>query len=123
MWISSLQAQKRTHERSAVVQEIMLERRQQHRANNILGLTWDERNNERYELFFTKFHFQAVLPDKSNIAATILRKTPLSTNQHDDEHHHMDESSSVVGERQHHPPLSERLSNWAQRPEKDESCF
>ncbi|KAL3929617.1 MAG: hypothetical protein SGBAC_012130, partial [Bacillariaceae sp.] len=81
----------------------MAARRRQQRENNTTsqGLTEEERNHARYEKFLTKFHFQTVLPDKSNITATSMRS--LASSKPDEEHqsgahsHHDDDDASAVG--------------------------
>lgn len=107
------------------VQQTMSERRQQQRENNTQGLTEGERQNERYELFVTKFYFQTVLPDKSNITANSLRN--LASSKPDEEHPSNkttddDDASSAVGGRQS-SSLSDRLSTWRRPSDKDECCI
>ena len=53
--------------------QTMNQRRQQQRELNNEVLSEEERKNARYELFVNKFHFQKVLPDKSNTTADRLR--------------------------------------------------
>jgi len=117
--------QGRAPERRAV-QQTMTARRQQQRENNTQGLTVEERNNARYELFVTKFHFQAVLPDKSNITANSVRDSASNKpdEEHPTKHHHHDdvEESSVAGPIRQNS-LSERLSSWRRPSAKDECCI
>lgn len=99
------------------VQQTMTARRQQQRENNNQGLTVDERNNTRYEQFVTKFYFQTVLPDKSNITANSLRNSKPDQ-EHPTNKHHDDEEASEVGSRQ-----NSFLSSWRRPSPKDECCI
>ncbi|KAL3938038.1 MAG: hypothetical protein SGBAC_006961, partial [Bacillariaceae sp.] len=87
------------------VQRTMTARRQQVTENNTSspGLAEEERNHARYEAFVTGFLFQTVLPDKSNITASSLRRDPAI--RPDEEHssaahnHDDDNDASEVGKR------------------------
>lgn len=98
------------------VRRTMVARRQQQRQDNTQGLTEDERNNERYEKFVSRFHFQTVLADKSNITADSLRSLSLVRPGQDDE-----EVAPENGSKQ--TSLSARLSSWRSPSAKDECCI
>mmetsp|Transcript_44307 Transcript_44307/g.106733 ORF Transcript_44307/g.106733 Transcript_44307/m.106733 type:complete len:399 (+) Transcript_44307:458-1654(+) len=81
--------------------QTMTERRQQlQEGSSGEGLSEEERNHARYKLFVTKFYFQTVLPDKSNITADSLRKISIHrdeecpTDRNRDEECATEESSS-----------------------------
>lgn len=108
------------------VQQTMTARRQQVTENNTSspGLAEEERNHARYEAFVTGFLFQTVLPDRSNITASSLRRD--SATRPDEEHSpaahdHDDNAESAVDKR--HVSLSERLSSWRRPSAKDECCI
>jgi hypothetical protein len=93
------------------VQQTMTARRQRQRQNNAQGLSEEERNNERFELFVTKFYFQTILPGMSNVTAESIRNP---TNKADDEEQR--QNSEDVG-------LADRLSSWRSPSAKDECCI
>lgn len=106
--------------------QIMADRRQQQRQSNSQGLTEEERNHARYEKFVSKFYFQTVLPDKSNISATSVRSL---ASKHDEEHSNDDENKNAdaskvaASERSTKISLSRRLSSWRRPSAKDECCI
>ncbi|CAJ1956861.1 unnamed protein product [Cylindrotheca closterium] len=120
--------------RRDATQQTMAARRRQQRANNTSsqGLTEEERNHSRYEVFLTKFYFQTVLPDKSNITANSLRSSaskPIIDEEHPSEAHHHnkddDDASAVFNSSRptSHSSLSQRLSSWRRPSSKDECCI
>ena len=59
------------------IRQTMTARRQQQRENHEQGLAEEERNNARYQLFASRFHFQEVFPDKSNISVDGFRRSSI----------------------------------------------
>ncbi|CAJ1959228.1 unnamed protein product [Cylindrotheca closterium] len=128
----------RTMELRTTRQTMMARRQQQRENNDNQGLTEEERNNARYELFASGFHFQEVLPDKSNITVDGVRNNKsASLKQQDEENSHDEESKTevadndddelVVPERSRHlgeNPLRLPTSTWRKQPAvKDECCI
>eukprot|EP00526_Cylindrotheca_closterium_P017024 CAMPEP_0113637056 /NCGR_PEP_ID=MMETSP0017_2-20120614/19376_1 /TAXON_ID=2856 /ORGANISM="Cylindrotheca closterium" /LENGTH=320 /DNA_ID=CAMNT_0000548025 /DNA_START=82 /DNA_END=1040 /DNA_ORIENTATION=- /assembly_acc=CAM_ASM_000147 len=115
-----------------IIQETMEARRleQERRENN--GLTVEENTNRRFEQFVTRFHFQTVLPDKSNISAEAIRKSITTENKKKDEETPTEKSTSFE-EGDHSPAadvakelparniISEQLASW--KKPKDECCI
>ena len=103
-------------------QETMVARRRQQREERSQGLTEEERNYARYELFVTKFLFQTVLPDKSNISADSLRSSEMKLG---DENHHEGGSMAFNASNRSttfSSSFSRPLSSWRRPSPKDECC-
>ncbi|KAL3926127.1 MAG: hypothetical protein SGBAC_013592, partial [Bacillariaceae sp.] len=113
--------------------QTMTARRQQQRENNEQGLAEEERMNARYELFASRFHFQEVLPDKSNITVDGLRqqsssklggKDDLADEERKTEIADNDDDELVVERsRNVSDNNSRRLSGWRRPAVKDECCI
>lgn len=113
---------------SQIAQASMAARRleQERRENN--GVTAEENANIRFEQFVTRFHFQIVLPDKSNISAEAIRKastkkdeeTPLEKSTSFDEG---ESSADVVEKIPTRKIISEHLASWTKPSAKDECCI
>ena len=116
-----------------IAREIMAARQlaNERRENN--GLTEQENENVRFEQFVTKFYFQNVSEDKSNISAESIRSS--NTHRKEDEETPTEKSSSFDDSDasgnaapQQSPPsarniISEQLSNWIQPSTKHECCI
>lgn len=81
----------------------------QQRESNIQGTVEKDHSNALYELFLTKFYFQTVLPDKSNIAVN----TSTPEKEHPSQNHHKDEAFSCS---------CDNLSSEGSPVTKNESC-
>jgi len=119
------------------IRQTMAARRQQQRENLEQGLSEEERNNVRYELFSTRFLFQEVLPDKSNITVDGLRRSSLKLgddNLYDEEETKtevadgdesviLEEEGDVDSTRHSDQTLTRKLSAWRKPLPKDECCI
>jgi hypothetical protein len=100
------------------------QQRQQGNRNNAQQLTTEETENSRDELFLTKFHFQTVLPNKSNTTASSLRS--FLTAEQDkkfadtDEEIGDDDESVVIGAAKSNERF---LSSWRKPSKRDECCI
>jgi len=108
--------------------QTMTERRRQQQESNDQGLSEEERRHARYELFVTKFYFQAVLPDKSNITVHRLRNTSIKQDEESptNESSKTEKDTSLGNEKETSPSeqtMSERLSSWRKPSAKDECCI
>ncbi|CAJ1956871.1 unnamed protein product [Cylindrotheca closterium] len=117
-----------------LIAEANLATRRQHQleGRGANGLTAEENANLRFEQFVTRFHFQIVLPDKSNISAETIRQasrtkkdeeTPTekcSSNSFDEDG---ESSADVVKEIPTRNIISEQLASWTKPAAKDECCI
>ncbi|KAL3938039.1 MAG: hypothetical protein SGBAC_006962 [Bacillariaceae sp.] len=114
------------------IRQTMNARRQQQRENNEQRLAEEEMNNARYELFSSRFLFQEVLPDKSNITFDGLRRSSMklgADNLYEEEETKTevaDGDESVIYEDSKETSdqtLARRLSDWRKPAPKDECCI
>ncbi|CAJ1956869.1 unnamed protein product [Cylindrotheca closterium] len=117
------------------IRQTMAARRQQQRESNHTALTLEEMNIARYELFTSKFFFQEVMPDKSNITVDGLRRSSMKLgddNLCDEENiktEVVDGDDSVVPENSgpgiiiNDQTLSGMLSSWRKPAAKEECCI
>lgn len=113
--------------------QTMTARRQQQRENNEQGLAEEERMNARYELFASRFHFQEVLPDKSNITVDGLRQQSSSKLGGEDDPTDEESKTEIVDNDDDEPVVERsrnisdnnplRLSGWRRPAVKDECCI
>lgn len=112
-----------------IAEENMIARLQEQERRENNGLTEEENAIRRFEQFVTKFYFQTVLADKSNISAESIRKS----NSRKDEEAPTEKSTSVddsdaSGEVDQPCPsgktISEQLVSWATKScAKQECCI
>jgi len=107
----------------------MTARRQQQRENNERGLREEEMKKERYRLFVSRFYFQEVFPDKSNISVDGFRRSSMKVDGDDFENDEEAKTEIVDGDDAEltttdckHSSLS-RLSDWWKTSAKDECCI
>jgi len=108
--------------------QTMTQRRRQQQQSNDQRLSEEERKHARYELFVTKFYFQAVLPDKSNISVDGLRNAIIKQDEESptDESSKTENNESPGNEKETSPSeqtLSERVSSWRKPSATDECCI
>ncbi|CAJ1956873.1 unnamed protein product [Cylindrotheca closterium] len=134
-------ALKKNNEIQATRRTMAARRRQQQQQQASNGLSEAEKNHARYELFVTKFYFQTVLPDKSNITVASMRNNSMNGIDKDEERSAGadDESGKTESDNDHDDPslenkietetsaseqtLSQRLSSWRKPSGKDECCI
>lgn len=113
-----------------IAQESMAARRleQERRENN--GLTEEENEAVRFEQFVTKFYFQTVSADKSNISAESIRKSNIKKDEETPTEKSTsfdgsDSSGNILKQQSSSArnTISEQLASWIQPPQKHECCI
>jgi hypothetical protein len=99
-----------------------MSRRRQTAGQTAASTPEPEDDNARYEKILTKFHFQTVLPDKSNTNLESIRSTEAAAAAQEDE-----EDGATPPKEESGPPtatsLSQRLASWRKPSAKDECCI